>query len=260
MLPPSRRVLAAAGRWLHGAAVHIFPSRCLACERELPRFHLVGACAECWASIRPLFGPTCPRCALPLPPSLRDAGPAAGCCARCVVRPLPLDETVASVLYEATARRFLLRAKDHRRAEILGPLGAQVAVVVKARGVIDRVDVIVPVPSAAWTRWRRGFDPAMEIAREVARRTGLPLLRGALRQRTFSGPAAKTLGAAARWRGAEGRIVVRRAVSGLRILLVDDVLTTGSTAAACASALRKAGAVEIRAAVWARTPAPSRSL
>jgi predicted amidophosphoribosyltransferase len=183
-----------------------------------------------------------------------------GCCARCAVRPLPLDETVAAVPYDARARKFLLRAKDHRRPELLRPLGAQVAVVVSATGLFGRVDAIVPVPSSLWALWRRGFDPAREIAREIARATGLPLLHRVLRQRAFSGPAVKGLGAAARWRGAERRIVARRPVTDMKILLVDDVLTTGATAAACARALRDAGAGEIRVAVWARTPAPSAPL
>jgi ComF family protein len=204
----------------------------------------------------PLFGPTCLRCALPLPPHAHGGGPSAGCCARCVVRPLPLEQTVAAVMYETVARRFLLRAKVHGRAEILAPLGAQLAVVVTAGGLIEHVDAIVPVPSSISSRWRRGFDPAREIAREVARATGVPLVSTALRQRIFPGTAAKTLAAAARWQGAERRIVARRAVDGMRVLLVDDVLTTGSTLASCARALRLVGAIEIRGAVWARTPAP----
>lgn len=256
----TRRITAAADRWLQAVAVHIFPSLCFACGRALPRFHHLGACSECWTALSPVSRPSCPRCALPLPPSGRADGAAKGRCARCAVRPLPLDETVAAVLYDAGARSFLLRAKDQLRPEILRPLGAQLAVVVKASGVVGRVDAIVPVPSARLARWRRGFDPAAEIAREIARTTGLPLLHSVLRQRSFSGPAAKALGAAARWRGSERKIVARCAVTGLRILLVDDVLTTGSTAAACAGSLRTAGATEVRAAVWARTPAPTAPL
>lgn len=208
----------------------------------------------------PLHEPRCRHCALPLPRLGRSDGPAGGRCARCTVRPLPLDETVAAVAYDAMARRFLLRAKDRQRPELLKPLGAQIAVAVKASGWLESVDAIVPVPSAGIARWRRGFEPGRELAREIARETGLPLFRGVLRQRTFAGMAVKGLGAAARWRGSEDKILARRPVTGLRVLLVDDVLTTGATAAGCAGALRRAGASEVRAAVWARTPAPSGSL
>jgi ComF family protein len=249
-----------ARRWLDAAAVYVFPSRCFVCDRTLPQFQYLGACTACWAALVPMKRPACARCALPLPAAARGEGPAGARCMRCVMRPLPLDEAIAAVLYDESARRFLLRAKDHGRAEILRPLGAQLAASVCARGTLDRVDVIVPVPSSLSARVRRGFDPASLLAREVARVAGLPLLRTVLRRRAFSGPASKGLSAAARWRGSGRRVAARGDLVGARVLLVDDVLTTGATAAACASALRDAGASEIRAAVWARTPAPARAL
>jgi ComF family protein len=173
------------------------------------------------------------------------------------MHPLPLEEAIAAVLYDEPARRFLLRAKNHGRAELLRPLGSHLMASIRAKGVLGRVDVVVPVPSSISARLRRGFDPANLLAREVARMAGLPHVRNALRRRAFSGPAAKGLGAAERWRGAERRVAARGALVGARVLLVDDVLTTGATATACARALREAGAREVRAAVWARTPAPA---
>lgn len=252
-----RRSLAhVAGRCLDAAAIYLFPACCFACGRALGRRQRLGACAACWAALVPITQPSCRRCALPLPAALADDGWPHGSCARCAVRPLPLDEAVAAVIYDAPARRFLLRAKSRFRSEILGPIGAQLAAVVALRRLPERCDIIVPVPSSWRARLRRGFDPAREIARRIASETGLPLARSVLRPRLLGGPAAKALNARARWTAAGRRFIASPDARGRRVLLVDDVLTTGATAAACARSLRNAGATEVRAAVWARTPSP----
>ena len=234
----ARRLLRALGH----VVVHVFPSRCFACERALPYDQLHGACASCWASLASAPRARCRVCAIPV-----AAGPS---CLRCAARPLPIDWTVAALTYDALARRFLLRAKSGGRPEILRALGAQLAAAVTVSGVGRGVDLVVPIPSSRRSRWRRGFQPATELARSLAR----PIANDVLSRRGFGGSPAKAQGAAARWALAGRAIVVRRDVRGARVLLIDDVLTTGATAAGCADALRAAGAIEVRAAVWARTP------
>jgi predicted amidophosphoribosyltransferase len=247
-----------SARALAEAAVFLFPSRCFACERPLSRVQLLGACAACWGSLARGPRRSCSRCALPLPESAGGSGPGGASCARCAVRALPFDRAVAAVVYDDAARRFLLHAKNRGHPELLRPLAGQLAMAVAISGAARGLDGIVPVPSSLAARWRRGFNPAGELANELARLTGLPHFPGVLRKRAFGGPPAKGLAATARWAAAGRSVMAVRAVSGARILLVDDVLTTGATAAACASALRSAGAVEIRVAVWARTPSARR--
>ena len=244
-------------RCLSEAAVFLLPSRCFACDLPLPRVQLLGACTACWASLARSPRLCCRRCALPLPLAADASGPALACCARCAVSPLPFERAVAAVAYDAQARRFLLRAKEGYRPELFVPLGRQLAAAVAVSGLLEDFDAVVPVPSSVLARWRRGFDPARALARELARAAGRPLLGTALRRQGLGGPAAKALNATERWAGAGRYVSAERGVRGARLLLVDDVLTTGATASACSRALRGAGADSVCIAVWARTPSPT---
>jgi predicted amidophosphoribosyltransferase len=230
------------------------PTRCFGCLQPLERVQRLGACHRCWAGLRPLCPPLCPGCGLPRPAGTDLLGPAGGRCAACVLRPLALDGVRAAVAYDELARRFLLRAKFGGRPELLVPLAEQLATVLSRSGFARGCSCVIAVPAHPLARLRRGFDPARELAREVARRLGLPRRRG-MRRRLHPGPA-KRLRAAERVARLRGAFGFRGRLQDARVLLVDDVLTTGATALACAAALRTAGAVEVRAAAWARTPPP----
>jgi ComF family protein len=127
---------------------------------------------------------------------------------------------------------------------------------------LERVDLVVPVPLHPWRRVGRGFNQAERVARHLER----PLLH-ALARWHWTAPQAG-LSAAARRRNvrdvvrlaarltADGARRLRRQIAGARVLLVDDVVTTGATMSACARVLREAGAREVRGAAVARTPHP----
>lgn len=175
-------------------------------------------------------------------------------CGPCAVDPLPVAFACAAVAYDVLSRRFVLRAKQGGRPELLVRLGAQLAIVGARAGIEAGCDFVVPVPSHPLLRLRRGFDPAAEVARGYCRRSGLPLRADVLRRRWIRQKPMKGLGARARRAASEGTFRASRLPLAPTVLLVDDVLTTGATARASAATLLEAGAASVRLAVWARTP------
>ena len=232
----------------------LLPADCFACGRPLGPVHLLGACPGCWSALRPIGDPACPGCGAPRPAGTDLLGPAGGHCAPCLLRPRKMDGVRAAVVYDAVARSFVLRAKFAGRRELFPILGRQLTRVLQDTGFAADCTVVTAVPSHPWVRVRRGFNPALELAGPVSRGLGLPLRRGALVRRLRRPAAAKRLDATRRRLAAERAFRSRRSMAGQRVLLVDDVLTTGATAEGCAGVLLGAGAERVRLAVWARTP------
>ncbi|MCW5976627.1 MAG: ComF family protein [Bryobacteraceae bacterium] len=130
------------------------------------------------------------------------------------------------------------------------PLGKMMGA---ALPVDERFDVIVPMPLHWWRRWRRGYNQARLLANVLSRRTGLPVREAAQRKRATAAQAG--LSNSERRRNVAGAFSSRRraALEGRRVLLVDDVFTTGATASACAAALKRAGAAHVSVLALART-------
>jgi ComF family protein len=218
VVPPSCAACRAPGRRADAAL-------CGACRRALP-----------WLTRTPCCG----RCALPLPHAGR----------RCPARDAPFDAAWSAVAYEGVARD-VMHALKFRSAR---PLAAVMAAQICANAPPELLPpdaALVAVPAHPGRRRRRGFDPAELLARALARRSGLPLIPALRRS---GAPSARQLGASRELRRTPGRLgISARGPVPRRVVLIDDVHTTGATLSGCAQALREAGAQRVCALTWART-------
>lgn len=213
------------------------PSACLLCAAQLPARRYL--CAACDAAL-PWLGPACTRCATPLP--------SAGVCGRCQQQPPRYDAAIAALRYEPPVAQWVQQLKFQRalaHARLMGELLA------RHLPPAPPIDAIVPVPLHANRLRGRGFNQALEIARPLAAVFGIPLSIDAL-VRTRATAAQTELPRARRRANVRQAFAVRRELPGLRIAVVDDVMTTGSTLDGVAAALKRAGAKEVHAWVLAR--------
>jgi len=191
---------------------------------------------------------------------IRCAGcdaPGAAVCTTCRFaligpRPQPGGHGVhAAVPFTGRARKVVLGLKYRNRRQVARHLAGLVVNAIVANGHHDRLDVVTWAPTSAARRRERGFDQGELVVRQVARQLGVPCRRLLAR----SGPSTPQTGRTRveRLRGPE--FVARPGLTGRRILVVDDVVTTGATLSAAATALRHAGATEPLLYAIASTPA-----
>ena len=234
----------------------MFKHYCLLCDARATDRDL---CDPCRADL-PWLGPACARCARPLRHPTRGAW-----CGRCLRRPPLQAATRAALRYEFPVDQLLQKLKFGHAlppGRVLGELLAEsirgapgwsrrkgAAPTTSGPGI--RVDVLVPVPLHAKRLRERGFNQAVEIARPVGRALGLPVLTRACR-RTRDTPPQSTLDARERRRNPKGAFTADAAVAGLRVAVIDDVYTSGSTVAAVTHALLHAGAARVEAWCVAR--------
>ena len=223
------------------------PPRCAACGHIVDE---VGSfCAACWTKIEFLGAGGCERCGIPLEATDAEI------CAVCMAQPSPVDRMRAAVAYGEIARSLALRLKYGRKTALAATMARFMAVHL---GEPPAGSIVVPVPLHRRRLWSRGFNQAALLAREVARLRDIDVdCRMLVRSR--STPPLKHMGLAQRRRIVAGAFAVadKRTVAGRTIILVDDVLTTGSTAGACARTLKRAGAVRVELISWARVVRPA---
>ena len=228
----------------------LFPDECRICGEALRGYTRVPVCARCLKSPAALEAEYfCSQCKTPFqnhfPLDLE------GRCALCRSVLRGFDAAYCFGFYEGPLRELIHLLKYDGMKPLARPLGELLS---RALPLDEQFDAIVPAPLHWRRRFERGFNQSWLLARELARRRGLPVVNALRRVRATRSQTG--LSNARRRENVGGAFRRRRGrpVNGLRLLLVDDVMTTGATAAACAMALRRAGAVEVRVAVWARTP------
>ncbi len=223
------------------------PPRCAGCAEIVDEID--GFCATCWLTLDWLGNGGCDLCGL-----LLEATDAA-LCGRCLASPPPLDRMRAAVAYAPVSRVIALKLKYGRKIALARTMARYMAPLLGPA--TDAI--LVPVPLHRRRLWWRGFNQSGLVAKQLGDRWELPVDQNLLR-RTRPTPPLKGMNEAQRQRAVNGAFVAveGRRINGRTVILIDDVLTTGSTAAACAKVLRKAGAGRVELISWARVVRPSR--
>ena len=263
--PLWRRAASAAWEALRDA---LFPRRCLGCRDFLPepdagagerpeacepailRPYLCGACRD---GVVPVRSPLCPCCGIPF----KGGQGGDHLCGRCIEAPPAFRKARAALVYDRTAVDLVQGLKYKNRLQLAGPLGRVLQRTYERGWEGDPADLIVPVPLHRVRLRERGFNQAEVLVRRWAESpatgSGPPIAADALR-RTRATVAQAGLGRQARERNIRGAFEVVRpqAIDGRRLLLVDDVFTTGATVDECARRLLAGGAARVDVLTLAR--------
>ena len=214
----------------------VFPLHCLGCRRE---GNVI--CNDCIVGLQRLEQPFCRKCAQPQ---------TSGLCRWCQGKPPAFDSLRAPFLFEGTIREGVhrlkyrgLRAADEPLSQLLTDYFQKAPV---------PADVVAPVPLHPGRLRRRGYNQSSLLARRFARNVGLEFREDLLLRVRDSVPQAQTRSAEERRSNVTGAFAAHGVPDGAKVLLIDDVATTGSTLSECAAALKSAGADSVRALVLAR--------
>jgi ComF family protein len=225
----------------------VYPPRCLSCQEET--LEPSGLCAACWAETGFIAGLTCSVCGTPI------AGQSRGneTCDTCLQSPPAFRAGKAALLYEGGGRKLALALKHGDRLDMVRPLAAWMSRA--GAELIAASDLVAPVP-LHWRRLlKRKYNQSSELARLVAANGGKLWIPDLLVRRRAT-PSQDGLDRAARFANQAGAFVLHRrhasSVAGKRLLLIDDVMTTGATLSACADACLAGGAEQVDVLVLAR--------
>jgi ComF family protein len=254
--PPRRRwvvldAFRAAGRFALDAAL---PPLCPACRD--PVAEPGGLCPACWATLSFIAPPYCERLGIPF-----AYDPGRGILStEAIADPPAYQRARAAVRYDEVARRLVHALKFGDRLDLAPTLGRWMALAGKT--LLAEADGLVPVP-LHWRRlWARRFNQSAALANVISRASGVPVAPAALArvkatvQQVGLTRAERAVNVQGAFRVPEGS---RAAVDGRRLVLVDDVLTTGATIDACARVLLRAGAAQVDVLVFARVVDPARA-
>jgi ComF family protein len=235
--------------WSHAARLALdiaLPTLCVACREPVAG---VGVCAECWAKLSFIAQPYCPRLGIPF---VYDPGPDL-LSMEAIANPPAYARARAAVRYDDVARTLVHALKYHDRTDLAPAMGRWMARA--GEELLAEADVLVPVP-LHWRRsWSRRYNQSGALARVIEQQSSVPVASDVLRRIR---PTAQQIGLnrsqrASNVQGAFKAAADRTAaIQGRRVVLIDDVLTSGATADACARALLRARAAQVDVLVFAR--------
>ena len=231
----------------------LLPPCCAACDAPVDQQGQL--CASCFAQTNFISAPVCARCGVPF--SSVGQGGADALCPGCCERPPHFRQARAALRYDKHGRRLILPLKHADRVE-LAPILAGMMVRSGAE-LLGRADILVPVPLHRRRLFHRKYNQAAILAFMVGRLTRLPVQPDALQRLRRTAPLEEKT-PEERAQEVSGSLRVRpsrlKRVTGRTVLLIDDVMTSGATANACAQALLQAGALAVDVLVAARVPDP----
>ena len=239
----------AHGAWKHTARLALdiaLPTLCVACREPVDGD---GVCAACWAKLSFIAPPFCPRLGIPF---VYDPGPDM-LSMEAIANPPAYARARAAVRYDDVARTLVHALKYQDRTDLAPAMGRWMARA--GRELLTDADVLVPVP-LHWKRgWSRRYNQSGALARVIERQTGVKLSSEALR-RVRQTQQQIGLSRKERASNVQGAFKVsadrQDLIHGRRVVLIDDVLTSGATVDACARALLRAKAASVDVLVFAR--------
>jgi ComF family protein len=235
--------------WNHATKLALdvaLPTLCVCCREPVDG---EGACAQCWSKLSFIEPPYCPRLGIPF---VYDPGPDM-LSMEAIANPPAYQRARAAVRYDDVARTLVHALKYHDRTDLAPAMGRWMTRA--ARELLADADTLVPVP-LHWRRaWRRRYNQSGALASVIERRSGVTL-RGDLLRRVRATEQQVGLSRPQRASNVQGAFEVptegKAEVAGRRVVLIDDVLTSGATLDACARALLRAKAARVDALVFAR--------
>jgi len=229
----------------------VYPPRCPLCGTGIAA--QTGLCPDCWGTLELPSQPSCNLCQRPFGNRVGEEG---GICGPCAASPPRHDGVYAGTIYNDASRKLVLAFKHGGKIALAATLARLIAARLSA---VEPPYLLVPVPLHRSRLWQRGYNQAALLARELSNREGTTLLVDALRRRRAT-PSLGGLGRDDRASALRGAIAPNPArlnlIRGARIVLVDDVLTSGATSRECVKVLKSAGAVSVHLACFARVLDP----
>jgi ComF family protein len=218
----------------------LYPSNCPACGNVSDVFHHSPICVSCWSGIKKYSGPACKICAMPFTSEYGEV------CSKCLKKAPFFSRVINYGLYEGVLAEAISHLKFYKLKRLAKPLGSLLFIFD-----FSGFDGIIPVPLSIRSLRERGFNQSLLIARVISKKFNIPLLMDNLRKIKETPPQIG-LSAKERLLNLKNAFEVRGSIQGLRLLLVDDVMTTGATVAECSRELMKAGAKEVTVLTLAR--------